>query len=863
MKKITFKHRILYAGLLSSALVFSGHSVFASELAETQAVVSSAATTLSPDIDDYYLPPELSFISWDYPVVGHTGLDVDYKLTGYDWFNRELSWSVVSGPAGMTIDSDGTLHWKPATEGDYDVTIALDIGGQQTLHKTFTMTVDNARTIFIAPDGDNTTGDGTIENPYATFGDAVAKKIRDLKGKATVYHRGGSYQNYRMDWFGDLASWNMKKLNSQLRIDKEHAVMIRNYPGENPVLNLSGNGFRIYQDHWIYYGMEITGGFGSEGANLIVFGESVAKRVLVSDYHHSYKTNPTGIKAAGPVILDQVIARDNYDRENPSHHNSSNFLFYGESRYSKTPAFFIDCLSLYSDTVGVGFKVKHAGDDDGTGTILHIHKSADIGSRKPFGMVQNGTSIRYSYAYSDTDKGAINLSVTDPLSPIPQTKEKDYETHTDEGMLIEHNLLINSSASGRGMSQVFWALNQDPEHPVVWRNNTIETHGAGKGNLFTSGLYDPLPETWTIQFNNNKIYTPSPENAVIIDEKTYSADKLAEYGSANQLMTTDGTYQFTVANQVFNISHGELVDCESASEVSVYSPCSYVFSDSFEDGTFDEADELFDWSNSPVVGISYVKDGQSYWTRSTTGETIQIDSDATPLPLAEYGTVKAGESEPTNLYSMDMKYNAESHWSELHFDLGKPYKELWIRYWLRVPENFEHRGEQRGGSNMKLLALYMDGYSQHGTAATAVWEFWRDSHDNGDSLLAWHYRDVNTDVNTGHRELFEFIRVPEDRGRWMQLVMHVKASSENGVKDGVLETYRRWSDEDEFTRYHYSDTEYFSVPEDPEYAGWRKGYFMGWSNPGFAEETHWLIDGVEFSEKPLLDVVGVTDAWAN
>lgn len=65
---------------------------------------------VGPGVDAYYLPETLRFIAWDFPNVVYPGIDIDYKLTGYDWFNTDLQWTVDSGPAGMTIDPDGTLH---------------------------------------------------------------------------------------------------------------------------------------------------------------------------------------------------------------------------------------------------------------------------------------------------------------------------------------------------------------------------------------------------------------------------------------------------------------------------------------------------------------------------------------------------------------------------------------------------------------------------------------------------------------------------------------------------------------------------------------------------------------------------------
>jgi len=244
-------------------------------------------------------------------------------------------------------------------------------------------------------------------------------------------------------------------------------------------------------------------------------------------------------------------------------------------------------------------------------------------------------------------------------------------------------------------------------------------------------------------------------------------------------------------------------------------------------------------------GFSFISDGNG-------GTEERINLNLKTLPIPAYGVLKDQKFE--NTHAMAFQYKKGGNWSELRFDLGKPYKEIWIRYWMRVPTNFEHKDPGNAASNNKLFAIWMDDYSQAGTGTTAVWEYWRDYQ--GDSELAWHYRDVPTATNTGHGGRFQFIRIPEDRGRWMQIVLHLKVSSSTGAEDGLLEMYRRWSDEDAFTRHHHRDNTKFSLPPGSDFQGWQKGYFMGWANSGWDEETFFLIDGVEFSETELLDVVG-------
>ncbi len=507
---------------------------------------------------EYYQPASLSFISWDYPVVVHTGIDVDYKMTGYDWYNRNLKWSIADAPLGASIEEDGTLHWTPTAEGNYTFTIQLDLGIEEQLSKTFSVTVDNARCIFIAPNGSNTIGTGTLANPYASFGESVAKKIYDLGGKCTVYHRGGVYENLYFDWFNYSEYPYLRKLQN-LIIERDAAVTIRNYPSEKATLKLLYNGFRIYKSHWIYYGLEISGGTGADAAGLLVWDESVAKRMQVHDYHHSASDNPTGIMAAGRAILDQVIAWDNYDLDEPTHWNSSNFLFYADKTDNvMADAFFIDCLSLgYSAT---GFKVKHSGDK----AILHLHKSVGVGTRRPITMAHNHGSVRYSSFYSSYQESVIALDGTDIESPAGVC-------NTDEGMLFEHNVVIAANPDSTTIEWAPWMLSKDSEHPVIFNDNTIETHAQGLGNLFRPREWGSMDENWTMRFENNQLYSLSPDNAVLIIQKPYEAiSKLFEYGTGNTLLPSPQQYTFKVAGRTFVVKDGVLKEKRESLPVALY-----------------------------------------------------------------------------------------------------------------------------------------------------------------------------------------------------------------------------------------------------------------------------------------------------
>ena len=327
--------------------------------------------------------------------------------------------------------------------------------------------------------------------------------------------------------------------------------LVRNYPGEQPLITIAdGNGWVSWRSYRIVYGLEFSGGNANEGGGLVLGGRSVAKRVLVHDFDNERLYNPTGVKVTGDGLLDQVVAWDNYDRGNLTHHNSSNFLFYGTSTTETGHAYFIDSLSLsYSAS---GFKIKHAGDE----TRLHIHKSAALGGLRPWAGVQNQATVRHSWFFTgtDNDNSTFNISVTDPTT--------GGETHTDEGMLIEHNHIINATADGKAISQGSWALGTEPDTPALWKDNVIETTGTGNGNVYIAGRYvsNTLPATWTIKFDSNSVFTTSDSNAMIMSGVAYPLATLFAYGVENNTLSTAGDYEFSVAGRSFRIQNGVLTE---------------------------------------------------------------------------------------------------------------------------------------------------------------------------------------------------------------------------------------------------------------------------------------------------------------
>lgn len=197
--------------------------------------------------------------------------------------------------------------------------------------------------------------------------------------------------------------------------------------------------------------------------------------------------------------------------------------------------------------------------------------------------------------------------------------------------------------------------------------------------------------------------------------------------------------------------------------------------------------------------------------------------------------------------SMRFRWTAGTNMTEQRFTLAAQ-PELWLRYWVRVPTNYSHGVGGGGAVNNKFLSVFMDGYEGGGDGST----FWlsMESAGGGDTNLAFTYTIGGNTGSLGMKQHAAFIDASADQGRWMQMTVHIKAESSLGAADGIVQTYRRWSDEGTATKLHEKLDVPMKLPSSP--VGFAEGYFFGWANGSYAVDTEWLLDTVELSTASLL-----------
>jgi hypothetical protein len=179
------------------------------------------------------------------------------------------------------------------------------------------------------------------------------------------------------------------------------------------------------------------------------------------------------------------------------------------------------------------------------------------------------------------------------------------------------------------------------------------------------------------------------------------------------------------------------------------------------------------------------------------------------------------------------------------FNMGQDLPSVWIDYDLHVPANFAHRS-QSGATNNKFLMIWNTVYGSGSGTWQGGYEYTRSGAAASNvrimsSLESGSNADSVTDRPsfTDNGKAFIGAARPLVPGAWSRVRLQFQRSSASGVADGVM---RMWIGDTLFA-------ETFGLFRNLNDVGTtvlRNGYFMGWSNSGFTDETLFHIKRVRF-----------------
>ena len=494
------------------------------------------------DVPSVYLPTSTKFIHWSVPLHAYTSIDLDYKLTGYDWFNRDLTWSLDTAPSGMSINSTtGVISWTPTEPqaGDHTVTARLTPLNGIAVTRTWTITAGTADHIFVATTGNDTTGTGAIGAPYATLSKACGEITS--AGDKVIMMRGGTYSGQNIGQPGT-------PLLSGLDFTESTQLLITAYPGETVIFDQTDTqyGLHQYTDYVVMDKLEVKNCTGNESAGILLWTKNACKRSSVHDSDWNRQFNCAGFYAGGDNVLDSCEAYDNNCTSGCTGglYNNHNYIFYCDKVGATGETFVIDCLSggdNKTNEAASGFRIKHSG----TGAQVHLHRCVSRYSDVATCVGSDYSSLRHSISYGESTGEHVNNA--------------DAGGKTN-GMLIDHCTIIihdnGTDVNGNSASGVFhpgWSFTTTTVNEGVRiQDTTIINKLARSGNggcLISFSEAVGAPDTNDFQIRDCKLYAPSDSglmnddgsflNVAGINARTNSSGNTYEGAAPSSLVIND------------------------------------------------------------------------------------------------------------------------------------------------------------------------------------------------------------------------------------------------------------------------------------------------------------------------------------
>lgn len=192
----------------------------------------------------------------------------------------------------------------------------------------------------------------------------------------------------------------------------------------------------------------------------------------------------------------------------------------------------------------------------------------------------------------------------------------------------------------------------------------------------------------------------------------------------------------------------------------------------------------------------------------------------------------------------------QDSWAEQRFVLGSYVSELYIEYYLYAPANYVHRNDAPG--NNKFLALWRDVYEDfNGGTWRVLFEYQRTTLDGPDNFSGFRFAPSRWDMRYETDQGLEGVQGQYAPfmggngvvrlGAWNRIRFQIKTASSRTASDGIA---KMWVNDSLVL--NYTQGRFHNFFDSPGDALIKNGYFLGWSNSGYAQTTVFAIDDVKF-----------------
>ncbi len=448
----------------------------------------------------------------------------------------------------------------------------------------------------------------------------------------------------------------------------------------------------------------------------------------------------------------------------------------------------------------------HMGDDHWTGYVFPYQELAMLT------VVWNRSEVRFYINGSRVSTLEANETLNTSKNPlrIGWAQREAYQTGYIKG-LIDEVRLYNTTLSEEKIQSL---LNEKFDNQN--RNGTSQTPSFVKEDINQDGsvnIFDLVTVAQNIGSSDSG-FDLNGDGSVNVFDLVRIVQRIVGAGSQG----SDGdscTPSEEVCDGEDNDCDGE-VDEGGVCDTGTSNTTGLVFQDSFESGDLSHSENGFSWGGNWGAGGNTTVTGEHAWSGSNS------------MSIAFAPRPGLGDS---------------SSALQLDFSSTSP-NEMWIEYYIRVPENFRYENDPDGPDNNKWFQVWAGSRSGEDVAITGTMWPGDDSTFNNADVTWARGHDYVPHTSKGHINIQDNHLTSADRGNWHRMRWHVK-TSDDGVPNGVVEV---WKDDELI----YSNTSLYDLnAEDPANTHWDHIRWFGWANVGYRNLTKFHLDDVKiYTQNP-------------
>ncbi len=363
-------------------------------------------------------------------------------VTGYTIFRNGSP--IVPNVTTTTFQDTGLNSSTPYT---YTV-LAFDAAGNnspQSAADSATTLAQSGNIFYIAPTGSDTTGTGTISNPYFSL-----EKIHDdigLNPGDIIYARGGTY-----NWVGSDGG-NGMKWTAQGTAAEPITVMA--YPGETPVFDGGSSGknrnfVSVYNgDHVIFDGLEITNYLDAFSLNCDVYKactDNLEDLTIRNNYIHDTSTHSIYIRTG----TEDIKIYNNFFEDPGGHKDGAANDSNPDAKYG---------IHVWHGPGTVGLEIYNNVFVDTYGGILLAEDATDVNIYNNT-FYDNHFGVRVWGGEAGTGgQGITNVAMRNNVFYMTPQGGPDFAIWMDDDselndLVTDNNLFYNDA--GAGVDVIYW-----------------------------------------------------------------------------------------------------------------------------------------------------------------------------------------------------------------------------------------------------------------------------------------------------------------------------------------------------------------------------------------------------------------------